>query len=102
MVTNPRTVFERLSGDGGDAASRRAQNGQDRSILDFVSNGIAGIQKKLGAADRTVVSDYLDSVREIERRIRFSERQNGESPLVVPERPVGVPESYEDHAKLMF
>jgi hypothetical protein len=49
-----------------------------------------------------VVSDYLDSVREIERRIEVAERQTGESPLVLPERPVGVPEAYEDHAKLMF
>jgi hypothetical protein len=102
METNPRSVFERLFGDGGNAADRRAQVGQDRSILDFVNNGIAGIQKKLSTADRSVVVDYLDSVREIERRIQFAERQDAESPLAVPERPVGIPESYEDHAKLMF
>jgi hypothetical protein len=102
METNPRIVFERLFGDGGNAADRRAQVGQDRSILDFVNNGIAGIQKKLSTADRSVVVDYLDSVREIERRIQFAERQDAESPLAVPERPVGIPESYEDHAKLMF
>jgi hypothetical protein len=102
METNPRIVFERLFGDGGSPADRRAQIGQDRSILDFVNNGIAGLQKRLSATDRNVVSDYLDSVREIERRIQFAERQDGESPLAVPERPVGIPESYEDHAKLMF
>lgn len=102
METNPRIVFERLFGDGGSAADRRAQIGQDRSILDFVNNGIAGLQKRLSPTDRNVVSDYLDSVREIERRIQFAERQDGESPLAVPERPVGIPENYEDHAKLMF
>ena len=102
METNPRIVFERLFGDGGSAAERRAQLGQDRSILDFVNNGIAGLQKKLSSADQHVVSDYLDSVREIERRIQFAERQDGESALAVPERPVGIPEAYEDHAKLMF
>ena len=102
METNPRVVFERLFGDGGSAAERMAQVREDRSILDFVNNGIAGLQKKLSAADRGVVSDYLDSVREIERRVQFAERQDGESPLALPERPVGVPEAYEDHAKLMF
>ncbi|HYL36729.1 MAG TPA: DUF1552 domain-containing protein [Bryobacteraceae bacterium] len=102
METNPRVIFERLFGDGGSAAERMAQVREDRSILDFVNSGIAGLQKKLSAADRGVVSDYLDSVREIERRIQFAERQDGESPLALPERPVGVPEAYEDHAKLMF
>jgi uncharacterized protein DUF1552 len=103
METNPRLVFERLFGDGGSAANRLAQMREDRSILDFVDSGIAGLQKKLGVADRNVVSDYLDSVREIERRIQIAERQqDGESSLILPDRPVGAPESYDDHAKLMF
>jgi len=102
METNPRIVFERLFGDGGSAADRLAQVREERSILDFVNSGIASLQRKLSAADRSTVSDYLDSVREIERRIQFAERQDGESPLALPERPVGIPESYEDHAKLMF
>src|SRR5215471_8668031 len=90
METNPRIIFERLFGDGGGAAERLAQIREDRSILDFVNEGIAGIQKKLGVADRNVVSDYLDSVREIERRIQVAEREHSESPLDLPERPVGV------------
>jgi hypothetical protein len=102
METNPRVIFERLFGNGGSAAERMAQIRQDRSILDFVNSGIAGLQKKLSASDRTVMTDYLDSVREMERRIQIAERQNGESPLDLPERPIGVPEAYEDHAKLMF
>jgi hypothetical protein len=103
METNPRVVFERLFGDGGSAAVRLAQMREDRSILDFVDSGIAGLQKKLGASDRNIVSDYLESVREIERRIQIAERQqDSESSLVLPERPIGAPEAYEDHAKLMF
>ncbi len=102
METNPRIIFERLFGDGGGKAERLAQIREDRSILDFVNAGIAGFQKKLSVADRNVVSDYLDSVREIERRIQLAEQQHGESPLDLPDRPVGVPETYEDHAKLMF
>jgi hypothetical protein len=103
METNPRVIFQRLFGDGGSAPDRLARIREDRSILDFVNAGISRLQQRLGAADRNVVSDYLDSVREIERRIQVAERQGeGESSLTLPERPVGVPESYEEHAKLMF
>jgi len=103
METNPRVIFQRLFGDGGSAADRLARMREDSSILDFVNAGISRLQQKLSAADRNAVSDYLDSVREIERRIQVAERQgDGESSLTLPERPVGVPESYEEHAKLMF
>jgi len=102
METNPRIVFERLFGDGGSPQERLAQVREDRSILDFVNSGIAGLQNKLSPADRSIVGDYLDSVREIERRIQIAEKQSGESMFILPDRPVGVPEGYEDHAKLMF
>src|SRR5215470_12866862 len=103
METNPRVIFQRLFGDGGSAAERQARIREDKSLLDFVNSGISRLQQRLGAADRNVVSDYLDSVREIERRIQVAERHSeGESSLALPERPVGVPESYEEHAKLMF
>ena len=102
METNPRIVFQRLFGDGGSAADRLAQVREDRSILDWVTGDLARLQKSLGPADRDVVNDYVDSVREIERRIQVAERQNGESLLTLPDRPVGVPESYDEHAKLMF
>ena len=100
--TNPRIVFQRMFGNGGTPAERLAQMREDRSILDWVTTDIAALQKKLGPSDRSSVSEYLDSVREIERRIQVAEQQQGESTLELPDRPIGVPESYDDHAKLMF
>jgi len=102
METNPRVVFQRLFGDGGAAAERLAQSHRDRSILDWVVSDLARLQKSLGPVDRHAVDDYVDSVRELERRIQIAERQSGDSPLALPDRPVGAPEAYEDHAKLMF
>jgi hypothetical protein len=102
METNPRVVFQRLFGDGGSADERLVQARGDKSILDWVIGDLAKLQRSLGAADRATVNDYVDSVREIERRIQIAERQNGAAPLTLPERPVGVPESYDEHAKLMF
>ena len=100
--TNPRIVFQRMFGDGGTPEERLAHTQEDRSILDWVTADIADLQKRLGPADRSSVSEYLDSVREIERRLQLAERQHGESPVELPDRPVGVPESYDAHAKLMF
>ena len=91
-----------MFGDGGTPEERLAQLREDRSILDWVTADITRLQKQLGAADRTSVNEYLDSVREIERRIQVSERQHGESTVELPDRPIGVPESYDEHAKLMF
>ena len=102
METNPRVVFQRLFGDGGTAAERLARMREDRSILDWVTQDLGRLQNTLGPADRNSVSEYLDSVREIERRIQVAERQGVESPVAVPERPVGIPESFDEHTKLMF
>lgn len=102
MEVNPRVVFERMFGDGGTPEQRRAQTREDRSILDSVRTSISGLQNKLGPADRLRVSEYLDSMREIERRIQVAEKQSASSPIVLPDRPVGAPEEYDDHAKLMF
>ncbi len=100
--TNPRIVFQRMFGDGGTPEERLAQLQEDRSILDWVSADIAHLQSRLGPADRNSVTEYLDSVREIERRLQVAERQHGGSSLELPDRPIGVPESYDEHAKLMF
>src|SRR6266446_1153021 len=72
---NPRVLFERLFGDGGTAADQLAALREDGSMIDFVSDDIAHVQKKLGAGDRTKLSQYLESVREVERRIQKAEEQ---------------------------
>jgi hypothetical protein len=102
MEVNPRVVFERMFGDGGTPSQRLAQIREDRSILDSVREAISGLQNRLGASDRSRMTEYLDSMREIERRIQVAERQAGASPIALPDRPVGAPESYDEHAKLMF
>jgi hypothetical protein len=102
MEVNPRVVFERLFGDGGSPEQRLSQVREDRSILDSVKESVASLQRRLGAGDRARVAEYLDSMREIERRIQIAERQGMESDVVLPDRPIGVPEAYDDHAKLMF
>jgi len=99
---NPRVVFERLFGDGGSAADRLAALREDGSLIDFVSDDIAHVQKKLGPGDRTKLSQYLDTVREIERRIQKAEQQTANSAAPDLTRPIGVPSAYGDHAKLMF
>ena len=99
---HPRAVFERLFGEGGSSAERRAALTRRASLLDWVREDIARLQKQLGAADRTKVNHYLDTVREVERRIQKAEAQTLDNPLPDLERPVGVPAEYADHAKLMF
>ena len=102
MEVNPRVVFERMFGDGGTPEQRLTQVREDRSILDSVKEAVVSLQNRLGATDRTKVSEYLDAMREIERRIQVAEKQSGESVIQLPDRPVGAPEAYDDHAKLMF
>jgi len=99
---HPRVVFERLFGEGGSSPERRAALGKRASLLDFVSDDIAHLQRQLGAADRTKVNEYLDTVREVERRIQRAETQTLDNPLPDLDRPAGVPAAYADHAKLMF
>jgi hypothetical protein len=103
MEYNPRVVFERLFGDGGttDPAARRARLQKDRSILDSVNEGIARLVHDLGGADRARMEEYLEAVRDAERRIQKAEEQ-GDLDLPTLNQPAGIPASYEDHAKLMF
>ena len=95
--TNPRRVFERLFGEGGSEAEMQAEARADRSILDAVTADLARLR-----ATRGRVSEYLDTVREVERRIRMAEAQAGQSDLALPAQPVGIPDSYDEHAKLMI
>ena len=101
MEINPRVVFERLFGSGRTAADRTARMQTDRSLLDFVAEDLQHVERGLGAADRARLGEYLGYVREIERRIQRAEQQAHSTPDI-PEAPVGVPESYEEHVALMF
>jgi hypothetical protein len=99
---NPRVVFERMFGDGGSLAERQAELRRSASILDGLSEGMASLQRRLGAGDRTKVTNYLDSIREVERRIQHAEQQGSDTLPTLLERPVGAPQQWEAHAKLMF
>jgi hypothetical protein len=101
MEINPRTVFERLFGDGSSAEERLQRKKEDRSILDSVTKETARLEGGLGVRDKARISDYLENIREIERRIQKAEKQASTN-LSVPATPIGVPESFEEHAKLMF
>lgn len=102
METNPRVVFERLLGDGvTDSATRVARIKADRSILDAVTSKVARLQQGLGVRDRGKLTQYLEAVRDIERRIQMAEAQSAE-PLPDFVQPVGIPASFEEHVKLMF
>jgi hypothetical protein len=104
MEVNPRVLFERLFGEGDstDAASRLASLQERRSILDFVKGGVDRLETKLGSGDRAKLTEYLDAVRDIERRIQKAEEQNATMKMPVMERPVSAPEEFVDHARLMM
>jgi hypothetical protein len=99
---DPRVVFERLFGDGGGPERRRAELRKSGSILDRMTQDMARLQRELGSGDRTRLNQYLDSVREVERRIQKAEQQRDGSPVLDLERPANVPAVWEDHVKLMF
>lgn len=99
---HPRLAFERLFGEGGSAADRQAEARKDASLLDWMKSDIARLQSKLGPNDRRKVADYLDTVREVERRIQKAESEAAGNKLPDLDRPLGVPAAYADHAKLMF
>jgi hypothetical protein len=98
---NPRIVFERLFGDGGSPEQRLVQARENRSILDSVMSDLQRLQQSLGAGDRAKVTDYVDAVREVERRIQGVERRNG-SDLQDLTQPSGIPERFDEHVKLMY
>jgi hypothetical protein len=103
MIIDPRMAFENLFGDGTTPEDRRARQKVNRSILDWISRDVARLQKDLGPADRKRLSAYLDDVRELERRIERIEKYNASGEArSLPTAPLGVPDSYEEHVKLMF
>jgi len=101
MEINPRVVFERMFGRPGTRAQRLERMQEDRSILDSVREDVVDLQKRLGSKDRARLSEYLDHVREIEERIQKAEKQ-ASNKVTVPDAPIGIPESFEEHALLMY
>ncbi|HIF37774.1 MAG TPA: DUF1552 domain-containing protein [Gemmatimonadetes bacterium] len=103
VIRDPRVVFEQLFGAGGTAEERTLRRRTDSSILDWITGRVGQLKRELGAADQQKLERYLEDVREIERRISLVESRNssGES-RELPEAPAGVPDSFSEHAKLMF
>jgi uncharacterized protein DUF1552 len=104
METDPRVVFERLFGDvnSTDPAQRLARMQQQRSLLDSVTEEVTRLRKKLGPGDRTKLTEYLESIRDIERRIELAEEQNDRELPTVDQPTGGIPRRYDEHAKVMF
>jgi len=98
---HPRLVFERLFGDGGSAEQQLARARQAGSILDSVTAEAARLANSLGSGDRGKLTEYLDSVREVERRIQNTEAR-GLQTIETPERPTDIPNSFVEHAHMMF
>jgi hypothetical protein len=101
MEINPRVMFERMFGAGDTAQQRLARIKDDRSILDFVARDLAVLERGIGPADRIRLGEYLEHVREVERRIQRAEQQ-ADSAVTVPTAPVGIPASFEEHVGLLF
>ena len=101
MEINPRAVFERLFGQPGTTAQRSARRNQERSVLDFVGEEAKRLKIGLGARDRTRLDQYLENIREIERRIQKTEARNSVDATPI-DAPMGVPESFEEHLALMY
>jgi hypothetical protein len=103
VIRDPRVAFDMLFGAGGTEAERAHRRQQNRSILDWVTRQVAEIQNLMGPIDRMRLEQYLDNVRELERRIQAIESRNTSGEVrEIPGAPVGVPDSFEEHVKLMF
>ena len=101
METNPRAAFERIFGEAGTPQERRERIQQQRSLLDSISEEAVSLRRELGPRDRARMNDYLDNIREIERRIQQIERRK-DSETATKAAPLGVPDSFDEHVELMF
>jgi hypothetical protein len=99
---HPRIVFESLFGGGGSAADRQAALSRKASLLDALSDELSSLRVELGPGDRNRVDQYLTAIRDVERRIQQAEASATEHPVPDRDRPIGVPASYAEHARLMF
>jgi hypothetical protein len=102
MENNPQVIFEKLFGDGTNETQRRARRLESRSLLDSVMDQVNALRKELPAGDRGRLNGYLDDVREIERRIQKAQTQMDAAKLEVPDTPTGVPDTFEQHIKMLF
>jgi hypothetical protein len=104
VEVNPRAVFERLFGDGQstDPAARLARMQEDSSILDFMMEDVSRMKTGLGARDKNKLAEYLDAIRDIERRIQLAEAQNANFKMPLIDKPVGIPDDFTEHARLMI
>jgi hypothetical protein len=103
MVRDPRVVFDQLFGVGATKEERAANLKADKSILDWVTSQITTLRKEIGASDRTRLNEYLENIREIERRIQRIEARNASGEArAFPEAPIGVPDSFEEHVHIMM
>lgn len=101
MELNPRALFERMFGDAGSSSGRPARMQYRRSVLDSITEGAKRLNGAVGVQDRRTLADYLDNIREVERQIQNAERRVGTNPDL-PEAPAGIPDSYDEHVKLMY
>ena len=102
MEINPRAVFDRIFGDGATAEERLTRIQRERSILDMVTGQVKSLQGNLGSNDRNKVSEYLENIREIERRIQIAEKQSASSGVAIPASPMGIPDDHQEHSNLLF
>jgi hypothetical protein len=103
MIRNPRTAFDLLFGAGNNNVDRAARRKANQSILDWITSETASLKRQLGPTDRQRIDQYLDDIRELERRIQAVEARNSSGePRELPEAPIGVPDSFAEHMKLMF
>ena len=103
MIRNPRIAFSQLFGTGSDNADRISRRKANQSILDWITGEVTGLKKQLGSSDRERLDKYVTDIRELERRIQAVEKRNSSGEARdLPEAPIGVPDSFEEHIKLMF
>jgi Protein of unknown function (DUF1552) len=98
---HPRVVFERLFGDGGNSEQRKARIRNSGSLLDSIMEETSALNAQLGSGDSSKLTEYLDSIREVEQRIQSAEAKQTQE-LELPDRPIGIPLNFEDHSRLMF
>ena len=103
MTRDPRVIFEQMFGDGGTTVERAARRAENRSILDWVTHEVARLKQDLGVNDRNRLTEYLEDVREVERRIQKIEEYNSSGEArELPDAPIGVPDAWDEHIRLMF